>query len=1819
MNTQTVIWTTLPNGLKKADQPSSTTKPTLKLSVIISPRLTSDKGTDTLAPSFGDWLDWPSKIGAASFKVQFRDNPTLYSARVVGDAAESGLWQALFKETTFLKSRVFEDFSNRPIRSYSVRDALTSLRTLYSQVARGSDEEVPSVYNSNEQLSRIAQNPAFNNLADYHNPRPSAPTNLTAFPLNSGVSLNWTAVGDATSYIVRRRTPTTGYVVIATGLTSNTYTDAALTNGTPYTYVVTAVSPNGVSKDSNEVTTTPGAVSNLTAETNPAGLGINLSWQAFPGATAYNVKRSDHPGGPYTLIATINPIAFFSDTPIEPNYTDTPPSLNTTYYYVVSVTTAQGEGPNSSEVSAQAILPPIGIHIQTEPSPDPAASTPSPATGEAVSPPSATTAAQVVGVTPPRPVELPSSDEDFKGLVDFHGMFSTLGDYPALMRRLGVVIDLEVDVPDLPNVPTGQSVSGWIKVIPSWQPTFADNRDYSPWTAYLLEEADFGAASHAVFDPTVPQEVNRGQLRLDSGEYTLVEVDVDGAVMKTLNFVNNLDLMVNSGGGTDPNAQDGGFPTIRSGGISIVREKRADQLRARFARSSQHNTRLNTIMSTSPATPAAPTPTPPVEVEFYAEDLLHGYRLDIWDSRSQKWHSLNDRVGTYNFPQAGLQRSLSDEGFVKPGTTQKATDKNTPPSTTDDLNYHESLFRWEGWSLSAPRPGKSINKSPDPAQPPERVTNTAKTQFDLAVSFAATPGTLPKLRYGLNYRVKARAVDLAGNSVGLDPSDLVVAIPTSQSEFAYLRFDPVAAPNLILREPLGQGEAVERLVIRSFNTDPSLDPVATSETNERHVVPPKVSQLMSEVHGQFDGPDGKPRSDPATYQMIKNRDAGTFSPTLTDGSTDPAAPSPIRPEATLSLPYLPDPLSRGATLRGLPHSVPGTVARTVVSQGLVTEQFYDDKAPPEPVTMLDFGFGAVWPDPAAFRLALTEGQQSPQWDAGQRVLTVFLQKAEVNTFKLSSYPDKTDLKLMGVWKWITEAVQKDIALNLHDADALEELTRELIRLTDAAVQGRLWTLTPYRNISLVHAVQQPLGLPLISSLGASRSLGQTFTGLYGKLAVDGPSTAKVDLLASWQEPIDTGSAQPGFVVQSGSAQVFDFPIYLDGTAVIQGGLAVAQYDPDQKALLLQGGPVVGGNSLHHAFGDTKHRQVSYQLVSTTRFREYFPPAIANDPTRITRTGPAFELDIPSSARPAPPRPLYVLPTFGWERQSDTNVIVSERQGKGLRIYLDRPWFSSGEGELLGAVVWPGSGSNIPADQFESLREHYHALISQWAADPIWPGGAIHSTLGSGAFTGNLAQGTALSLDEDSSISVDVVGYGVKFDSDRGLWYTDVELDPRRFGSINEAYFPFVRLALVRYQPHSVPDAHLSRVVLADFIQLAPDRSVIVTYDPYASNVLNLTVSGRSATTRPGPNGQPLTNSVEVSLEKRLPTVRGDFGWAVDPTITPVPADTAGSAEILWSGTLTLPVGYDPKHYRLVIKEFEAFSSDSAPRGPVVIPGAGIPSMVARRLVFAEIIGLGPSSNFTGSLDFALLTLQNLHLNGSEVGGRVGVGGDATLEASTLGTALSNSSGSRDDLVVGGNLTINAGQIPNGNVVYGLTQSIKDLSLPNGTVRQQTDPLELSDLRDFVTSIGDEWATLTVNGATDAPDTSGSGTNLAVHLTGSDPTQNVFSLAAGLLERTHSLQITAPASSTVVVNVAGVQPTVLNVLFSLDGPVPAQVVYNFFEAQGLTINADSLPGSVWAAHAAVNFLNGNVAGLVVADSVTGHLTVSNGSFSGQLPL
>ncbi len=174
---------------------------------------------------------------------------------------------------------------------------------------------------------------------------PSAPTSLAATGGNTQVALSWTASGGATSYTVKRSATSGGsYSNVATGVTSASYTDTGLANGSTYYYVVAAINASGSSPNSTEAgtITLPGAPAGLSAA---AGANqATLTWSATTGAASYTILSSTTNGGPYnTTVAT--GVATTS-------YTNTGLANGTTYYYVVEAVDASGNSPNSVQTSA---------------------------------------------------------------------------------------------------------------------------------------------------------------------------------------------------------------------------------------------------------------------------------------------------------------------------------------------------------------------------------------------------------------------------------------------------------------------------------------------------------------------------------------------------------------------------------------------------------------------------------------------------------------------------------------------------------------------------------------------------------------------------------------------------------------------------------------------------------------------------------------------------------------------------------------------------------------------------------------------------------------------------------------------------------------------------------------------------------------------------------------------------------------------------------------------------------------------------------------------------------------------------------------------------------------------------------------------------------------------------------------------------------------------------------------------------------------------------------------------------------------------------
>jgi hypothetical protein len=135
----------------------------------------------------------------------------------------------------------------------------------------------------------------------------------------------------------------------------------------------------------------------------------------------------------------------------------------------------------------------------------------------------------------------------------------------------------------------------------------------------------------------------------------------------------------------------------------------------------------------------------------------------------------------------------------------------------------------------------------------------------------------------------------------------------------------------------------------------------------------------------------------------------------------------------------------------------------------------------------------------------------------------------------------------------------------------------------------------------------------------------------------------------------------------------------------------------------------------------------------------------------------------------------------------------------------------------------------------------------------------------------------------------VVGHRVRWDQARSLWYCDVELDP------GATYMPFVRLAVVRYQPNALAGAKISKVILCEFSQVLPRRrstfsrtgaqvafafhGVVPEHGPMQFGLGDGEYQDISPMPLPGQATETGRNKVELVLQTRDPALDSDLAWS----------------------------------------------------------------------------------------------------------------------------------------------------------------------------------------------------------------------------------------------------------------------------------------------------------------------------------------------------
>ena len=351
---------------------------------------------------------------------------------------------------------------------------------------------------------------------------------------------------------------------------------------------------------------------------------------------------------------------------------------------------------------------------------------------------------------------------------DFHQILGHLADHPAILRRLGLIIDVTFTLPAVGSV---QSLS--VTPLPAI-PGFAAAQIYTPWTQCVV--VAYGATAPATFRPlyqdvekptlnVVPLVDVNGQLIVDNalGGVALVDpqtgqpplfvddLDLDHAVINVSNYAER--AMSDLAASGQPSLQVP-LPALRTTGFALHHENREGALGRRFTRTALWN---------------------PSAVTFVGEDLVRGYRPDVRTVTLNSsgsitgvgaWTSLCARSTQFSFSSA----PIVDEGYVK-AASMSAFDANPA------YNVNETLFHWDGGSLVVGRPGKSVGAASavaaggdagaplPPAGPGPPASDGSQVGIPFTSTISPSPGSLPRLRFGTWYQLRVRAVNLVGGDM----------------------------------------------------------------------------------------------------------------------------------------------------------------------------------------------------------------------------------------------------------------------------------------------------------------------------------------------------------------------------------------------------------------------------------------------------------------------------------------------------------------------------------------------------------------------------------------------------------------------------------------------------------------------------------------------------------------------------------------------------------------------------------------------------------------------------------------------------------------------------------------------------------------------------------------------------------------------------------------------------------------------------------------------------------------------------------------------
>jgi hypothetical protein len=940
-----------------------------------------------------------------------------------------------------------------------------------------------------------------------------------------------------------------------------------------------------------------------------------------------------------------------------------------------------------------------------------------------------------------------------------------------------------------------------------------------------------------------------------------------------------------------------------------------------------------------------------------ASDLILGYIPEVLappavdPNGKPQWFSLTNRE--VYFPVLG--EKYVAEGQVSVGVAEA---HDAAPRDQGDAarqgTVSPGLFSYANVPLGSPLKGRSFTL-------PESVSNNSDVD-PLCVHLTPVPSSLPLIRYSsisdspFYYQVRCRSVDIAGNSRAFD--NKVHSSKGIQLGTWVERQEAVPPPRVLTD---GQLNLIS-------NPGAKLKTIVVTDTvgcDTRILIPPKCTADMALRYGKLI--DGCLHNGHWKSIQLDDHAEVPDEPCIQLTVNDPKdkRSTPTFRSAKLSLPktgfyYFPDPACQFASLSLYAFNI-------------------------KPIRVqIPFYRGCSWPNANSIRItlfALAADEVEPKITVGCNCADIYLPWGWTGHLELSSglvdsnedaqrYRHHFSLLSGGgesVFKTLfgieasrfskgnpimeggilelleTSSLEQNATTSFKNLNATDThkhknafksktpfiITQALVRLLKAIplerrslhylLSGSVPELTPHERIDLVCATRRPVVKPSLAinnftETGINeRDLNSTIAKLKISSVVDEKSTSELTIMASWERLQD----DPAIGDPDSVWDRTELPIYkLDDPLTYKATQIMWSHDLDLRS--------------------ATYRRVTYRLTALSRFSQYY--AGENKASLSCQGCNEVQIDHlnVTRLREAPVR--YLVPIHTWTSSVHPLLIkpnweFRSSRRSGIRVYLGRGWELE---ELLGLIVHPtltqfqanelNAGRYPPITAVTAVMPNLTDSITQWGADPIVRSGLPQDLPTAADFSGfqyvaadlrlPLADGTQL---PNCDRNVAVVGFKPEWHPEKKLWYCDIGL--RRIPS----YGCFLRMVFARLQPKSIKGMELSPPVVADFIQMLPERTVSVVRDPHDKDGRTLCVVIYEPTNEaktPLDRIAGVSNRFDIQVQQPCAFPTGaEFGWVADDNVQIIPDEEVDDG-ILWSGKVIIPPSAGRR--RLLIREYESW-------------------------------------------------------------------------------------------------------------------------------------------------------------------------------------------------------------------------------------------------------------------------------------------------------